>query len=68
MLVGLLAWAVPAVAWWCWSGIVGVALLILAAAVYRSAKRLLASINPLPDETARVIKEELGWTKNQPTG
>lgn len=68
MLVGLLVWAVPAVPWWCWSGLVGAALLIVSAAVYHSAKNLLASINPLPDETARVIKEELGWTKNQPPG
>ncbi len=57
MLVGLLTWAAPAVPWWCWCGIVGGALMALSALVYRRGKRMVASMNLLPNEIAQALKE-----------
>lgn len=57
MLVGLLAWAAPSVSWWCWSGIVGGILMALSAVTYYSGKRMIASMNLLPNEIARALKE-----------
>jgi len=62
MFVGLLAWAAPDIPWWGRCGIVGGALLLVSVIVYRRASKMLKSINPLPDETIQVIKEELQWS------
>jgi uncharacterized membrane protein YccC len=61
--VGLLAWAVPGLPWWGWAGIVGVAVCGMGAAMGASAKRMFASITPLPDQTAKAIKEDIQWLK-----
>jgi hypothetical protein len=63
MLVGLLAWAVPQVPWWGWAGIVGVVVCVAAAAMGASAKKKFASITPVPEQTAKAIKEDLQWLK-----
>jgi hypothetical protein len=67
MLIGLLAWAVPAMPWWGWCGVVGVVLLFVAGILYFVGRRMFASFNPLPDESAAVMKESLGWKKDETT-
>lgn len=57
MLVGLFAWALPGVPWWCWCGIVGGMLMALAAVTYLSGKRMIASMNLLPNEIVKALKE-----------
>lgn len=66
MMVGLLAWAVPDLRWWAWSGIVGGAMLALAAGVFFTAKSKIATMNLIPDQSIRTIKEDLQWIKQQP--
>lgn len=57
MLVGLLAWALPWVSWWCWCGIVGGVLMALAVVTYHNSKRMIASTNLLPNEFVKALKE-----------
>lgn len=64
MLVGLLTWAAPGVAWWCWCGIIGGATLMMSAVVYGGGKRLLATLNLLPDQSVRALKESLQCQRN----
>lgn len=63
MAVGVLAWAVPQVPWWGWAGIIGVMVCVAGAVLGASAKKMLASITPLPDQTAKAIKEDLQWLR-----
>ncbi len=64
MVVGLLAWAVPQVPWWGWAGVAGVLACLVGLAMFTAAKKLFASITPLPEETAKAIKEDIQWLKN----
>lgn len=63
MLVGLLAWAVPKMPWWGWAGVVGAVACLVGWAMYVSAKKMFATITPLPDQTAKAIKEDIQWLK-----
>jgi uncharacterized membrane protein YqjE len=65
--VGLLSWAVPAIPWWGWCGILGAVTLLAAIVAYKGAMRMMTSMNLLPVQTARIIKEDLQWTTNEPT-
>jgi len=67
MSIGLLAWAMPAVPWWGWCGILGSTLLLAAAVLYQAGKRNFKSFNPLPDESAQTMKESVEWMANQAT-
>jgi len=63
-LVHLLAWAFPTLEWWACYGIVGVAILILAAGLCYAGIAKFKSFNPLPDESARALKENVQWLTN----
>jgi len=65
--IGLLSWAVPAVPWWGWSGILACALFLAAGALYFTGKRKLESFNPLPEQSLQAAKENLEWIGNQVT-
>ena len=60
-LVGLLAWAVPAVPWWGWCGILGAAFVLIAFALVQAGKKSIASIGV--EQTTQAIKEDLQWQK-----
>jgi len=71
MLVYLLHWlTIPAEAtlhdparvplWGCF-GIVGTVLLAIGAALVMAGKKKLELFNPLPDETAKTVKENVEW-------
>jgi len=65
MLVYLLWWAVPALPLWACFGIVGGVLTGAGFALYMRGKKKLESFNPLPDESAEALKENVQWiTKN----
>jgi len=66
-LIGLLSWAVPAIPWWGWSGIMAGTLFLAAFALYFAGKKKLDSFNPLPDQTYQAAKESLEWMGNQVT-
>jgi len=75
MLVHLLHWlTIPAEAaaaydparvplWGCF-GVVGGVLLAIGAALVMAGKKKLSSFNPLPDETAKTVKENVEWITN----
>jgi len=46
--------------WGCF-GIVGAVLLAVGAALFAAGKKKLDSFNPLPDETAKTVKENVEW-------
>jgi hypothetical protein len=46
--------------WGCF-GIVGAVLLAIGAALFAAGKKKLDSFNPLPDETAQTVKENVEW-------
>jgi uncharacterized membrane protein YqjE len=60
-LVGLLAWAVPAVPWWGWAGILGLVFAGIAFALIQAGKKSISSIGI--DNTAQEIKEDIQWLK-----
>jgi len=66
-LIGFLSWAVPAVPWWGWSGILAGTLFLAAFALYFAGKRKLKSFNPLPDQSLQAAKENLEWIGTQVT-
>jgi len=49
--------------WGCF-GIVGAGLLAIGAAVMQAGKKKFDSFNPLPDETAKTVKENVEWITN----
>lgn len=61
MLVHLLSWAVPAVPLWGWFGIVGGLLVLGGGALVYAGRRTFDTFNPLPDQSARAMKENLQW-------
>jgi uncharacterized membrane protein YqjE len=60
-LVYLLAWAFPVVPDWGWFAIVGVLFLVAGALIFYAGKAKLESFNPLPDESAQALKENVQW-------
>lgn len=65
MLVGLLAWAVPSIPWWGWSGILAALFGIVSGILCYSGITKLASFNPMPAETVQTAKESLQCISNQ---
>jgi len=65
MLVGLLAWAVPSVPWWGWSGILAALLGIASAILCYSGVAKLSSVNPVPAQSVQTLKESLQCISNQ---
>jgi uncharacterized membrane protein YqjE len=68
MLVMLLWWALDpsdALPLWACFGIVGGLLTGIGAALYFRGQRKLQSFNPLPDESAQALKENVQWITNK---
>jgi len=73
MLVHLLHWLTlpagsrldeAALPLWACFGIVGAALAIIGGLLIQAALRKFQSYNPLPDETAKTVKENVEWITN----
>lgn len=60
-LIGLLAWAVPAIPWWGWAGILGAVAAMSALGLVMAGKKSITSIGV--DQTAAEIKEDIQWLK-----
>ena len=72
MLVFLLWWAfdsaarsAPGLPLWVCFAIVGGVFAGIGVALYLKGKKKLDSFNPLPDETAKALKENVQWIKNR---
>jgi len=65
MLVHLLYWAVPQVTLWGWFGIVGGVLAAAGAGLIYAGSKTFESFNPLPDQSARALKENVQWLTNR---
>jgi len=57
----LLSWAWPSVHIWGWYAVVGGVVTAVGAGLAYSAYQKFRSFNPLPDETAQALKENLEW-------
>jgi hypothetical protein len=57
----LLSWAWPAVHIWVWYAVVGGVVTAVGAGLAFAAYQKFRSFNPLPDETAQALKENLEW-------
>jgi Putative Actinobacterial Holin-X, holin superfamily III len=64
MLPFLLYWAVPALPLWACFGIVGGVLTTLGGALVYAGVKKIESFNPLSDQSAQTMKENLQWTTN----
>lgn len=65
MLVHLLSWAVPAIPLWGSFGIVGGTLAVAGAGALWRGREKLDNLNPLPEESAEGLKENLQWKTNR---
>jgi uncharacterized membrane protein YqjE len=66
-LVHLLVWAFPDLPLWGGYGIVAAVLLAAGGALIWRGKASLDSFNPLPDEAAETMKENVQWLMNAKT-
>jgi len=57
----LLSWAWPDVHIWVWYAVVGGVVTAVGAGLAFAAYQKFRSFNPLPDETAQALKENLEW-------
>jgi hypothetical protein len=57
----LLAWAIPSLPLWVGFGIVAAVLIIGGVVLLYAGKKKFDSFNPLPDETAEALKENVQW-------
>ena len=64
MLAHLLHWATEMPLWAAY-GILGVVLAIAGGALFFVGKQQFESFNPLPDETAQAVKENVQWIVNK---
>jgi uncharacterized membrane protein YqjE len=64
-LVYLLAWAVPQVPLWVWFAVIGVLLGAAGAAMIYAGSKKFESINPLPDQSAQALRENVQWLTNR---
>jgi hypothetical protein len=62
-----LAWAFPDLSLWTCYSIVALALLAVGGGIIYLGKRQLDTINPLPDETADAVKENVQWLMKSKT-
>jgi hypothetical protein len=60
-LVFLLFWAFPVVPLWGWFAIVGGLFIIAGALLFYAGKAKLESFNPLPNQSAEALKENVQW-------
>src|SRR5262245_61952913 len=60
-VVHLLAWAFPAMPLWCCYGLVGVVLAAAGGVLVWEGKRRFESFNPLPEQSAEALKENVQW-------
>jgi hypothetical protein len=65
MLVHLISYLAPRLPLWGCFGIVGAALAAIGGAIFAAAVARFKSFNPLPDESARALKENVQWMSNQ---
>jgi len=64
MLAHLLAWAEPAMPLWACYGICGAILFAVGAGICYAGAMKLKTINPLPNESAQILKENVQWMSN----
>ena len=57
----LLSWAWPSVHIWVWYAVVGGVVTAVGVGLAYAAYQKFRSFNPLPDETAQALKENLEW-------
>ena|SRR5213595_3638296 len=60
-LVHLLNWLIPDMPQWAAYGIVAVVFIAGGAGLYLAGKRMLDKVNPLPEQTAEALKENVQW-------
>jgi len=66
MLVHLLSWAIPQLPLWGSFGIVGGVLAAAGGIVFYRGQEKLENLNPLPENSAQAMKENLQWKTNSP--
>lgn len=64
-LVYLLAWAVPQVPMWVWFAVIGVLLGAGGGAMIYAGAKKFESFNPLPDQSAQALRENVQWLTNR---
>ena len=64
MLVQLLSWLAPTLPLWACYAIVGGLILATGAALILMGKKRFDSFNPLPEQTAQSLKENIEWMTN----
>jgi uncharacterized membrane protein YqjE len=64
-LVYLLAWAVPQVPLWVWFGVIGVLLAAGGGAMIYAGTKKFESLNPLPEQSAQALRENVQWLTNR---
>lgn len=65
MLVGFLTWAVPALLWWEWCGVLGGTLIFSACTFFWAARIKVQSFSPVPEKSVAALKENVQWILNQ---
>jgi hypothetical protein len=64
-LVYLLTWAVPALPVWAWFLIIGFLLAVAGGATIYAGTKKFESFNPLPDQSAQALRENVQWLTNR---
>lgn len=65
MLVHLLDWLVPGHPIWMWYAVVGGGITAVGIGMAVYANQQFRSFNPLPDQTAKALQENVEWTMNR---
>jgi len=64
MLVHLLSWTAPAWPLWICYGLVGAPIAVLGGALFFAGVVKFKSLNPLPDQSVKALKENVRWIAN----